>query len=61
MSASEKKTTVESTETAASEKAKAAAASPAEAVLSVLTLGLLVLCIMNAAATTYHPFIYFRF
>lgn len=43
------------------EKAKQAAAAPAEAVLSVITAGLLVLCMMNAAATTYHPFIYFRF
>ena len=43
------------------EKAKRAAAVPAEAVLSVITAGLLVLCMMNAAATTYHPFIYFRF
>ncbi len=32
-----------------------------EAVLSVITLGLLLLCMMSAAATTYHPFIYFRF
>ena len=43
------------------EKAKSAAAAPAEAVLSVVTVCLLVLCMMNAAATTYHPFIYFRF
>ena len=43
------------------EIAKKKAAFPAEAVLSVVTAALLVLCMMNAAATTYHPFIYFRF
>ena len=30
-------------------------------VLGILSLILLALCMMNAAATTYHPFIYFRF
>ncbi|MCR4761028.1 MAG: MBOAT family protein [Oscillospiraceae bacterium] len=43
------------------EKAQAAAPTPAEAVCSVLSLALLLLCVMSAAATTYHPFIYFRF
>ena len=43
------------------ELAKKKAAFPAEALLSAVTAALLILCIMNAAATTYHPFIYFRF
>ena len=43
------------------EQAKKSAAAPAEITLSVITAGLLILCMMNAAATTYHPFIYFRF
>ena len=43
------------------EKAKKTASFPAEMTLSVITAGLLILCMMNAAATTYHPFIYFRF
>lgn len=43
------------------EFAKKKAAFPAEAILSAAAAVLLILCIMNAAATTYHPFIYFRF
>ena len=43
------------------DKAMARAAGTTETVLSVLAIGLLILCMMNAAATTYHPFIYFRF
>ena len=41
--------------------AKKKAGFPAEAVLSAVSAVLLILCVMNAAATTYHPFIYFRF
>ena len=43
------------------EKAQRVSPFPAKAVLSVLSCVLLILCLMNAAATTYHPFIYFRF
>lgn len=43
------------------ESAEKRAPAAAGTILNVICIGLLLLCIMNAAATTYHPFIYFRF
>ena len=43
------------------EKVQKVSPFPAKAMLSVLSCVLLILCLMSAAATTYHPFIYFRF
>ncbi|MBR4200695.1 MAG: MBOAT family protein [Oscillospiraceae bacterium] len=43
------------------QKCEQKAEVPVKAVLSVCAVLLLVLCMMNAAATSYHPFIYFRF
>ena len=37
------------------------APAAAETVLNTVCIVLLLLCVMNAASTTYHPFIYFRF
>ncbi|HBI85804.1 MAG TPA: MBOAT family protein [Ruminococcus sp.] len=43
------------------QKIRAKGGALAETAGAVLTVVLLLLCIMSAAATTYHPFIYFRF